>query len=186
LTGRRVACGGAGETFTSLPSHLFFALFLYVGVAGHAVALTPAPASVCSVYTGAGYVFVRNEGVCYATSVLPGGAAAVPVTLWYNGADDNLGAPAAPSDGQGWQDVDLECWAYAAAGGSRLPLELWHNSELSEYWTLADPTSRAEAVAAGYTLLSTLGYVDSAPTATAATPDPATVASWAQVLRIDW
>ncbi len=81
-------------------------------------------------YTTAGYSFVRNEGVCYATSLLPGGAKAVPVNLFYNGADDNLGAPTAPSDGQQWQDVDIECWAYADAGETRLPLELWYRYAL--------------------------------------------------------
>lgn len=147
----------------------------------------------CSVYTTADYVLVRSEGTCYATSLLPGGAPATPVVLWYNGSgyDDNLGAAMAPSDGQTWRDIDTECWAYAAqnADGTLLPLELWHSSNLkfNEYWTLADPASRAEAVAEGYEMVSTVGYVEAASgPARFDDPDPATVASWAYVLRVDW
>jgi alpha-L-fucosidase len=145
----------------------------------------------CSVYTSAGYSLIRNEGVCYRSSLLPNGEAAVPVNLFYNGGDDNMGATTAPNDSQSWQDVDIECWAYASAGptpGARQPLEVWHSEALGDYWTLADPASRAEAQAQGYVKVSTVGYVEPAPAGGQLPPaDLAlSVASWGYVLRLDW
>jgi hypothetical protein len=141
----------------------------------------------CSVYTSAGYTFVRAEGVCYRTALLPGGAAAVPVQLYFNGATDNLGASAPPADGQTWQDVDVECWAYAAPGAGLIPLELWHAPALSDYWTLADPASRAEAAAAGYTLVGTVGYVEAAAGGGLTPAQQAdAAAAYAYVLKVQW
>ncbi len=54
----------------------------------------------CNVYTAAGYSLTRYEGVCYGTSQLPGDAPAVPLTLFFNNAQDNMGAQAPPADGQ--------------------------------------------------------------------------------------
>jgi alpha-L-fucosidase len=145
----------------------------------------------CSVYTSAGYSLVRNEGVCYRSSLLPNNEAAVPVNLFYNNADDNMGATASPSDGQTWQNVDLECWAYAGPGdtpGARQPLEVWHSATLNDYWTLADPASRAEAQALGYAKVSTVGYVETAPSSGQLPPQDLAlgVASWGYVVRLDW
>jgi hypothetical protein len=144
----------------------------------------------CSVYTAAGYSLVRQEGVCYRSSLLPSPLEpAVQVNLFWNGQDDNLGSPTAPTDGQSWQTVDTECYAYANPGQGRLALEVWHSAALSDYWTLADPASRAEAQATGYTLYASLGYVDPAPAGGAPLPpSDATAASaaWAYVLRLDW
>ena len=171
---------------------------LYGNASTGSVAVTDLPSLVdrtpcglrgCSVYTAADYVLVRSEGTCYATALLPGGAPAVPVVLWWNGVDDNLGAPTAPADGQSWSDVDTECWVYVSQNtdSTLLPLELWHSAKFAEYWTLADPASRAEAISEGYVRVSTLGFVEPATgLERGGDPDPATVASWAYVLRVDW
>lgn len=156
---------------------------------GQAALVDHAPCGLrtCSVYTTAGYSFVRNEGLCYRSASLPGGEPSVPVQLLYNNLDDNLGAVNAPSDGQSWQDVDVECYAYANPGPNRIPLELWHSAALAEYWTLADPASRAQAQAMGYTLVQTVGYVEPAPSGGLTPQQQAAVAaSYAYVVRLDW
>ena len=132
----------------------------------------------CAIYTSAGYVSAGYEGAC----VRPGanaGEATVRVNLFYNGVDDNMGSPTAPVDGQAWQTVDLECLAYVTGGAGRLPLEVWHNTALNDYWTLASAASRATAVSLGYTMVSSVGYVaDVAP--------PAPGASDVAILRVEW
>ena len=142
----------------------------------------------CSVYTSAGYNFIRNEGICYRNSLLPNNEPAIPISLYYNNADDNVGSYNTINDGQTWSNVDLECWIYANNGPNRLPYQIWHSTQYQEYWTLADPVSRAEAQAMGYTLVTTLGYVDPTPSSGVLPPDQQlnTAASWAYVLRFDW
>lgn len=142
----------------------------------------------CSVYTSAGYTFIRSEGICYRSSLLPNNEPSAPISLYYNNQDDNAGSINTINDGQNWSDVDLECWIYVNNGTNRLPLELWHSTNYQEYWTLSDPQSRAEAQAMGYTLVTTLGYVDPTPPGGVLPPDAqaATASSWAYTLRIDW
>ena len=111
----------------------------------------------CNVYSGAGYEAVFTEGTC----LRPGEKAAEPlvnVTLFYT-TEDNMGAPAAPADGQSWGDYDLECLAFANNAAGRWPLEVWHSAARAEYWTLASPASRANATAEGYTLYASIGFV---------------------------
>lgn len=144
-----------------------------------------------SVYTAAGYKLVRPEGVCYASSLLPGGEAAVQLNLFYNGQYDNMAAPSPPVDGQSWQLVDSECWVYATAGsqpGARYPVEVWHSAAVNDYWTLADPASRSTAQSLGYTLVQSIGFVDQTPPGGQLTPaqQEAAAAAYAYVLRLDW
>ena len=105
----------------------------------------------CGVYTTAGYAGVGVEGGCLSPSAAAAaGEPTVPLTLFYNNADDNMAAPAAPGDGQAWQAVDAECAAYAGEGsGGRWALELWHSEALHDWWTWASPGSRAAAAARG-------------------------------------
>jgi hypothetical protein len=88
-----------------------------------AVDHAPCGLRACSVYTADSYTLSRHEGVCYATSLLPGNAPAVALTLFYNGGEDNMGDTAAP-DSQAWQSVDTECYLYAEAGAGRLPVQV--------------------------------------------------------------
>jgi alpha-L-fucosidase len=158
----------------------------YVDVKSDASAVVdnaPCGTRACDVYVKAGYSFVRDEGTCYRSSFLPGNEAAVPIYLYYNGQNDNMASVTAPNDGQQWQQVDLECWIYATdSTGTRNALEVWHSSTLNDYWTLASAQSRAQAQAAGYTLYSSLGFVDSNQPPN----EMDTAASYAYVLRIDW
>jgi hypothetical protein len=112
----------------------------------------------CSVYLNADFVEVFTEGTC----VLPGhpntGEEMVNVKLFFS-ALDNMGAPSPPGDGQGWAAYDLECLAFANSASGRWPLEVWHSALRNEYWTLANPASRANATAEGYTLVSSIGFV---------------------------
>lgn len=151
----------------------------------------PCATRACSVYTAAGYVLTNAEGVCYRSSLLPGGEPAVQLQLWYNNALDNMGSPLAPVDGQTWQDVDAECWLYAGPGstpGARLPVEVWHNAALGDYWTLASAPSRASAQAQGYTLYASLGYMDPVHASGQLTDRQVqdATADYAYVLRLDW
>lgn len=131
----------------------------------------------CGVYTGAGYTAAGVEGYCLTAP--PGdGESVVSVKLYYNGGTDNMGAPAPPADGQTWQDVDTECLVYANAGAGRAPLEVWRSTQLGDYWSLASAASRAAAQAAGYTLVESVGFVD--------TQGAPAVAAYAYVLRIEW
>ena len=133
----------------------------------------------CSVYTSDSYVVAGAEGACLRSAAAPNGEQTVPVTLFYNGGTDNMGAAAAPQDGQSWAAVDTECFAYVAGGAGRLPLEVWHSVALGDYWTLASDASRALASQLGYVRVSSVGFIDAAP----AEPE---VEAYAYVLRIDW
>jgi alpha-L-fucosidase len=135
----------------------------------------------CSVYTSDAYVSEGVEGSC-PVSAPANGEATVPIKLYYNGGTDNAGALAAPADGQTWEEVDTECLTYVNDGAGRVPLELWRNAALGDYWTLASSASRATAVAAGYTKVAALGYLDGSVPA----PSPAMVESYAYVLRLEW
>ncbi len=66
--------------------------------------------------------------------------------------------------------------------------QVWHSASLQEYWTLASPASQAEAKALGYTLVSTVGYIDPVPPGGALTPAQraAAVAGYTYVLQVDW
>ena len=134
----------------------------------------------CSVYTQDGYSAAGVEGWC------PGGpgvvGATVPVRLFFNGGTDNMGAPAAPADGQAWGAVDVECYAWAGAAPGLQPLEVWHSAALGDYWTLASAASRAAAQAAGYVLVSSIGFVQAAAPA----PAPLDPQAFAYVLRLEW
>ena len=90
-----------------------------------------------------------------------------------------MGAPTAPADGQAWSAIDTECFAYAADGAGRLPLEVWHSAALGDYWTLASAASRALATQLGYVRVASVGFID-------ATAQEPTVEAYAYVLRIDW
>lgn len=114
----------------------------------------------CGVYTAAGYEATGVEGSCLRPGQ-PAGEPTVNVQLYFNGQLDNMGAPTAPADGQTWQDFDLECLAFVSGGADRWPLEVWHNAARNDYWTLANPASRANATAEGYSLFTALGYVSS-------------------------
>jgi alpha-L-fucosidase len=133
----------------------------------------------CAVYTSDGYVAEAVEGSCLRSAAAPSGEETVPVTLFYNGGWDNMGAAAAPADGQAWGAVDVECFAYVASGAGRVALEVWHSAALGDFWTLASDASRARAVQLGYVRVSGVGYIDAAPT------EPA-VEAYAYVLRIDF
>ena len=118
----------------------------------------PCASRDCGVYVAAGYeAFAGSEGIC----LHPSEKAAEPlvnVTLFYVNTD-NMGAPSAPADGQSWSAYDIECLAYANNAAGRWPLEVWHSVQRDEYWTLANPASRANATAEGYTLYKSIGFV---------------------------
>jgi alpha-L-fucosidase len=137
----------------------------------------------CSVYSGDSYAATFVEGSC----VRPGSAAAaaaaasaepmVSISLFYNGGLDNVGVVTAPTDGQPWSKVDVECLAFVNSASNRWPLEIWHNAAVADYWTLANPASRANATAAGYTLYASLGFVSN---------DVKPALDALNVLRIEW
>ena len=136
----------------------------------------------CSVYTRDGYTAAGFEGACLRSPAATA-EATVTLSLFYNGGTDNMAAPSAPADGQGWESVDTECYAYAADGapGTRWPIEVWHSAELGDYWTLASPTSRTAAQALGYVRVGgVIGYTASGP------PPAPDVDSYAYVLRVEW
>jgi hypothetical protein len=148
----------------------------------------------CSVYQQAGYAQTGVEGYCTSA---PGGEPYVPVYLWYNNADDNMGAPAAPASGGTWSLYDTECFAFVNNGTNRWRLEVWYSAAKTDYWTLASPQSRAAAQAQGYVFVSAVGFVDAsspyhtpagAPVDAAAAQllANATVQTYAGVLRVDW
>lgn len=142
----------------------------------------PCASRDCSVYSSDAYVVAGSEGACLTpTAAASAGEPTVPLSLWFNGVLDNMAAPTPPVDGQHWQRVDDECTAYAGDAPGRWPLEVWHNPDVSDYWTLASPTSRAAAVAAGYTRVQALGYV-----ASELPPPPDEVEAYAYVLRVEW
>lgn len=129
----------------------------------------------CSVYVTDQYELTSVEGSC----IRPGqsvGEPTVNVNLFFNGALDNMGAPTAPNDGQAWGNVDLECLAYVNNAPDRWPLEVWRNQAKGDYWTLANPVSRATATAEGYTLVSSIGFVS----------NNVSPPSGLSVLRIEW
>jgi hypothetical protein len=149
---------------------------------GGAVDNAPCALRGCGVYTGAGYAEAGGEGACLGpAAAAAAGEPTVPLTLWYNGADDNCAAPSAPGDGQAWQAIDSECAAYAGpgGGGDRWQLELWHSPALQDWWTLASPASRAAAAARGYVRNASLGWV-------AAGAPPPSVEAYAYVLKVEW
>lgn len=132
----------------------------------------------CSVYSTDSYVATGVEGSC----VRPGSAAAlaepmVQVTLFYNGQLDNEGSASAPGDGQPWASIDVECLAYVNSGTDRWPLEVWHRADVEDYWTLANPESRANATEQGYTKFMSVGFVSS---------DVSPAPDALNVLRIEW
>ena len=90
-----------------------------------------------------------------------------------------MGAPTAPVDGQAWQLVDTECYAYTVGAPDRTPLDVWHNAALGDYWTLASDASRATAAAVGYVKVSSVGFLDPPSSG-------AMVESYAHVLRLEW
>ena len=135
----------------------------------------------CAIYVQAGYIAAGAEGSCLS-SPPTSGEPTVAVTLYFNGVDDNMGGSRPPADGQNWEDVDLECLAYAQDGPGRVPLEIWRSVSLHDYWTLASATSRSSAQAAGSTLFSQLGFIDAA----APPPDPDAVEAYAYVVRLEW
>jgi alpha-L-fucosidase len=129
----------------------------------------------CSVYSQDDYIATTIEGSCIRPGQSPG-EATINIQLFYNGVLDNMGSPTAPNDGQSWSDYDLECLAYTNNGPNRWPLEVWHNQARADYWTLANPISRANATAEGYTLYSSIGFVS----------NDISPPSGLSVLRIEW
>ena len=152
----------------------------YRNYSSSSVDRAPCATRDCTVYTQASYTSAGDEGAC----LTPAGAAAaaeptVALNLFFNGAVDNMAAPTPPADGQTWSRVDDECSIFVNDGAGRWPVEVWHNVALSDYWTLASPTSRASAAASGYVRVSSLGFVaDTAP--------PPSAESYAYVLRVEW
>lgn len=173
----------------ALPLTTYYRNYTATGGPANHVDNAPCGMRDCSVYANDQYTTRGVEGFCYSTPTLPGGEASVPVLLFYNGVLDNLGAAVPPSDGQAWDLVDTECYAYAANGTSRWPLEVWRNAALSDYWTLASPASRAAAIATGYSLAAQVGFVDAAPPTALVQGEAAAAAavqSYAAVIRVIW
>lgn len=138
----------------------------------------------CSVYTSDGYVAAGVEGGCLrAAEAAAAAEPTVGLSLFYNGGTDNMAAATPPADGQPWQNIDTECFVYAADGapGTRWPVETWRSDALGDWWTLASPASRAAAQAAGYARVGgVVGFTTAAP------PPPPDVESYAYVLRVEW
>ena len=101
---------------------------------------------------------------------------------------DNVGALAAPADGQQWSVVDSECFAYADSGAGRLSLDIYVDIARSDYWLLASAASRAAAEARGYSLYAHVGFVDPAPAGgrLSAAQQALEVASYAYAVRVDF
>ena len=106
----------------------------------------------CSVYTEAGYKLVRAECDCLKSQT----ADTVPFSLLFNSdlMDNTLGNPNTRLPN--YDNIDVECYTYLTAGAGRLSLDVYWNGK--DLWPLADPASRSQAVASGYTFNSTIGY----------------------------
>jgi hypothetical protein len=131
------------------------------------------------------YSAIRAEGLA---SAAPCGAAlaCVQLDLWYNAAaQSNLVIPAGMAPpAPGYARVRTLAYALPAnysGPAPSVPLELWRGQDTPtgaparshlDFWTLASAASRAEAAAAGYTLVAALGRLALAPLPPPPPPPP--------------
>ena len=134
---------------------------------------------LCFAWAAYAAAHVRQEarlaGVGAAAPRVPG--ATVALRMWHHDArHDTLVATDAALDGSaavaaaaGYELRETLGTVYAVGAGlpppppHTVPLELWHSAARGDHATLATAAGRAEAVAAGYAKLATLGHVWPAP-----------------------
>ncbi|XP_065836284.1 tissue alpha-L-fucosidase-like isoform X2 [Oscarella lobularis] len=116
--------------------------------------MAPCATRGCSIYTNDHYVLADNESYCFRNP----GEGLIPLYLIFDGTYMDNALTNDPSQHPGYENVRTECYAYAAAGESRVPLDLYWNEERKDLWTLSSEHSRQQALSSGYKMNRTIGY----------------------------